>query len=210
MPRSLAAPFDYERSIFINCPFDKSYRPIFHALVYAAFDCGLKPRCALEVDDAGDVRLDKILQLIRESRLAVHDISRTEIDQGSRLPRFNMPFELGLFLGARRFGGGIQARKVCLVLDRERYRYQAFLSDIAGQDIRCHDGEPASAIKMFRAWLSALPQARMLPGGAEIIRRYELFQAELPRMLRAIKLRREEMTFQDYGNFVSEWLQVQR
>lgn len=210
MPRSPAAPSDYERSIFINCPFDKSYRPIFHALVYAAFDCGLKPRCALEVDDAGDVRLDKILQLIRESRLAVHDISRTEIDRGSRLPRFNMPFELGLFLGARRFGGGIQARKVCLVLDRERYRYQAFLSDIAGQDIRCHDGEPASAIKMFRAWLSALPQARMLPGGAEIIRRYELFQAELPRMLRAIKLRREEMTFQDYGNFVSEWLQVQR
>ena len=210
MPRPPAAPLDYERSIFINCPFDKSYRPIFHALVYAAFDCGLKPRCALEVDDAGDVRLNKILQLIRESRLAVHDISRTEIDRGSRLPRFNMPFELGLFLGARRFGGGIQARKVCLVLDREPYRYQAFLSDIAGQDIRCHDGQPASAIKMFRAWLSALPQARMLPGGAEIIRRYELFQAELPRMLRAIKLRREEMTFQDYGNLVSEWLQVQR
>ena len=204
------SPVDYERSIFINCPFDKSYRPIFHALVYAAFDCGLKPRCALEVDDAGDVRLDKILQLIRESRLAVHDISRTEIDRGSRLPRFNMPFELGLFLGARRFGGGIQARKVCLVLDREPYRYQAFLSDIAGQDIRCHDGEPASAIKMFRAWLSALPRAKTLPGGAEIMRRYELFQAELSRILRAINLRREEMTFQDYGNFVSEWLQVQR
>ena len=140
----------------------------------------------------------------------MHDISRTEIDRGSRLPRFNMPFELGLFLGARRFGGGIQARKVCLVLDREPYRYQAFLSDIAGQDIRCHDGEPASAIKMFRAWLSALPRAKTLPGGAEIMRRYELFQAELPRMLRAINLRREEMTFQDYGNFVSEWLQVQR
>ena len=50
----------------------------------------------------------------------------------------------------------------------------------------------------------------MLPGGTEIIRRFDLFQAELPRMLRAIKLRREEMTFQDYGNFVSEWLQVQR
>ena len=210
MPRAHGASLDYERSIFINCPFDKSYRPIFHALIYAAFDCGLKPRCALEVDDAGDVRLDKILQLIRESRLAVHDISRTELDKGSNLPRFNMPFELGLFLGARRFGGGIQARKVCLILDREPYRYQAFLSDIAGQDIRCHEGDPASAIKMFRAWLSALPRAKMLPGGTEIIRRYDLFQAELPRMLRAIKLRREEMTFQDYGNFVSEWLQVQR
>jgi len=32
-----------------------------------------------------------------------HDISRTELNEHS-LPRFNMPLELGLFLGASRFG----------------------------------------------------------------------------------------------------------
>ena len=46
-----------------------------------------------------------------------------------------MPLELGIFLGAKRFGRAEQKGKVCLILDTERYRYQQFMSDIAGQDI---------------------------------------------------------------------------
>ena len=75
----------------------------------------------------------KNLDLIEVCRFGVHDISRIERDAVNDLPRFNMPFELGLFLGARRFGKGDQRRKLCLVLEAERYRYQKFLSDIAGQ-----------------------------------------------------------------------------
>jgi hypothetical protein len=63
----------------------------------------------------------------------VHDISMTELDRLTGLPRFNMPLELGLFLGAHRFGSKDQRRKVALILDRERYRCQAFISDIAGR-----------------------------------------------------------------------------
>ena len=63
----------------------------------------------------------------------IHDISRIERDTVNNLPRFNMPFELGLFLGARRFGTRPQRDKQCLVLEAERYRYQKYLSDIAGQ-----------------------------------------------------------------------------
>jgi len=47
-----------------------------------------------------------------------------------------MPLELGIFLGAKRFGGPKQKRKNCLILDREKYRYQQYCSDIAGQDIK--------------------------------------------------------------------------
>ena len=85
---------------------------------------------------------------------SVQDISRTELNAAG-LPRFNMPFELGLFLGAKRFGNAMQRRKTCLVLDREPYRYQAFLSDIAGQDIAAHGGEPVRAIGAVRDWLAA-------------------------------------------------------
>ncbi len=49
------------------------------------------------------------------------------------LPRFNMPLELGIFLGAKRFGSQKQKQKNGLILDREKYRYQSFCSDIAGQ-----------------------------------------------------------------------------
>jgi hypothetical protein len=134
-------PRSYERNVFINCPFDPAYRPLFEAIAFAIADCGYHPRSALEVDDSSQVRIEKITTIINESRLAVHDISRTQLDRGTRLPRFNMPLELGLFLGAKTFGSGDHKRKVAIILDTERFRYQKFISDIAGQDIRAHGGE---------------------------------------------------------------------
>ena len=124
----------YEDSVFVNCPFDRSYRPLLEAIVFAIHDCGFYARSALEVEDAGEGRLDKIMRIVGECRYGVHDISRIELTREG-LPRFNMPFELGLFLGCRRYGSARDRRKQVLVLDSERYRYQRFLSDIAGQDI---------------------------------------------------------------------------
>ncbi len=199
----------YDTSIFLNCPFDPAYQPIFDALVFAAFDCGYVPRCALEIDDGGQVRIEKILEMIRECRLGVHDISRTEADQGSQLPRFNMPFELGLFLGAAKFGAGNQKSKLCLVLDRERYRFQKFMSDIAGQDIKSHKDDPDEAIKVLRKWFSAFNQGEVLPGGAAIVRRYHLFRSKLPDILAKLQLEECEVSFADYANIVAEWLAEQ-
>jgi hypothetical protein len=123
MPEPLRAASRYETSVFVNCPFDIAYTPIFEAIVFALLDCGFTPRCALELDDARQVRFEKILDLVRSCRFEMHDISLTELDRRNRLPRFNMPLELGLFLGAQRFGGGAQRRKACLLLDREPYRW---------------------------------------------------------------------------------------
>jgi hypothetical protein len=33
-----------------------------------------------------------------------------QLDAANRLPRFNMPLELGLFLGAQEYGSGAQKR----------------------------------------------------------------------------------------------------
>ena len=209
MPERTGRDASYETSIFLNCPFDQTYKPIFDALVFAAFDGGYVPRCALEIDDAGQVRIEKILAMVRGCRLGVHDISRTELDPALQLPRFNMPFELGLFVGATRFGTREQRRKVCLILDRERYRFQKFISDIAGQDIAAHQSDPDEAIRALRTWLSAVPRRGRLPGGSAIVRRYHDFRGQLAGILAGLQIEPWEMTFADYAKIVAVWLAAQ-
>jgi len=178
--------------------------------VFAVIDFGYTARCALETEDAGITRIEKIYRLIEECRFGIHDISRIESDAVHGLPRSNMPFELGLFLGARRFGGKPQNDKQCLVLEAERYRYQKYLSDIAGQDIRQHDNEPAKAVGAVRDWLAASRprSAKPLPGATAIMRHYREFQANLPAMLRAADLEPAELGFFDRANLMAQFLET--
>lgn len=91
------ASADYANSVFVNCPFDAEYRPLFQGIVFAVYDCGYVARSALEVDDSSEVRIEKIAKIIASCRVGIHDISRTTLDPGTSLPRFNMPMELGTF-----------------------------------------------------------------------------------------------------------------
>lgn len=145
-------PKDYEKNVFINCPFDNLYNPFFETIVFAVHDIGFRPRCAREASNAGQVRLSKIMDIISECKYSIHDLSRTELDAGSGLPRFNMPLELGLDLGCKRFGKPFQTEKVVLVLDVDPYRYQKFISDISGQDIYAHKNSKATLINVIRDW----------------------------------------------------------
>jgi len=144
-----------KQSVFINCAFDPIFQPIFDGIVFTVLRCGFMPRCALETDDASENRFAKIQKIVEDCRYGIHDISRTETSGEPPLPRFNMPLELGLFLGAKRFGDDAQKRKRMLVLDTERYRYQRFISDIAGQDIHAHGGDVSTAIGVVTTWLRA-------------------------------------------------------
>ena len=197
----------YAANVFVNCPFDDAYRPTFEAVVFAVHDCGFVARCALEEEDSGAVRVAKIYDIIADCRLGVHDISRTETAGESKLPRFNMPLELGLFLGARRYGGRRQREKRCLILDRERYRYQAYLSDLAGQDIRDHGDDPDRAIRAVRDWLSHFtPAGVTLPGGKKMVDRHARFRRELPAALAGAGIDPDELIYNDYTTFVVAWL----
>jgi hypothetical protein len=115
--------------VFINCPFDQAYAPIFQALIFCIYSCAFRPRSARELDDSGQLRMEKLYALIEECRYGIHDLSRTEPDAASGLPRFNMPLELGLFLGAKKYGDAAQKLKRALVLDVEPFRYQRFISN---------------------------------------------------------------------------------
>ena len=197
----------YARNVFINCPFDSAYRPLFEAITFAAYDCGFYPRSALEVDDSTEVRIVKITGIIRDSRLAVHDISRTQLDRGTRLPRFNMPLELGMYLGAKFFGSGKQGQKAAIVLDVDRYRYQKFISDIAGQDIRAHGGSTEEAIRQVREFLSTHAGAGVfLPGGDTMVERYSRFRRALPGMCTKLHLDSSALNFRDLTGLIVTWL----
>lgn len=200
----------YEQNVFINCPFDPEYNPLFEALVFAVKACGFMPRCALEAADSGAVRVEKIVQIIRECRFGIHDISRTELNNEG-LPRFNMPYELGLFMGAQRLGSGKQRRKSCLILDREPYRYQKFISDIAGMDPQSHGNDPTRAIKAVRDWLWTETQPEggaPLAGSAEINRRFAEFQTDAATLAERHLLDiAGERTFADYTALIGMWFQ---
>lgn len=201
-------PANTIRVFFINCPFDRQYLNLFHGIIFAVHDCGFIARCAREINDTSQIRVSKIFQIISECRIGIHDISRTQLDQKSRLPRFNMPLELGMFLGAKEYGPRKQREKLCLVLDREPFRYQKFCSDIAGQDIGAHGGKVERAISEVRDFLRSARRGIMIPGGAKIARRYAAFQKELPLLCRRLGMKKSELIFNDFTTLVSEWLKV--
>jgi hypothetical protein len=196
----------YDDSVFVNCPFDDAYLPLFRALVFVIQECGFRARCSLEVEDSGEERIRKIKRIIRECRYGIHDISRTEPDPLSRLPRFNMPLELGLFLGAQEYGVRSQKAKRSLILDRERYRYQRFCSDIAGQDIRSHDDEPHKLIAAIRGMLvNAREGAARIPGATRISERFSRFEDELAGMCASLHVRPDELEFVELRAMLQEW-----
>ncbi len=170
-------------SVFINCPFDKH---------------------------AGEVRIENIYRLIGQCNHGIHDISRTEVDdQPYQLPRFNMPLELGIFLGAKRFGGR-SSRKRCLIMDRAPYRYKRFISDIGGQDIKAHYTRPVNAIRHVRDWLQSAPGKAAIPGGTKIWQDYQRFRRELPVIAEEAQLNPAQLTFIDYLQLVTSWLKLHR
>ncbi len=197
----------YERSVFLNYPFDPGYRSLLHAMVFTVHHCGFLARSAQEVEDSGEVRIGRIKRTIRECRYGIHDISRVELDRATQFPRFNMPLELGLFLGAQEYGDPDQNRKRSLVLDTEPFRYQRFCSDIAGQDVRAHRNEPALVISAVRAMLAtSLHGVERIPGEAVIRKRYRLFRRELPILCQRLYIRPAELQFVELRSLVEEWI----
>lgn len=171
------------------------------------YACGFRPRCALEISDSSENRLSKIEGIIRDSKFGIHDISFMDLDQETKLPRFNMPFELGMFFAAKHFSSGRQKQKIALVLDKRKYRYRASLSDISGQDISVHKGIAKTAISQVRDWLNTGPHAgKSLPGGDYISKQYSEFSRQLPAASKKLKLNAKNLTYPDICRAIEAWL----
>jgi hypothetical protein len=199
----------YQR-VFINVPFDKTYKRFFDATVFTVIACGCVPRCALETENAAQTRFSKIVKLVKQCPMGIHDLSRSAPRRNDRLPRLNMPFELGLFLGAKEFGGRSHKDKTCIVFESHRGGYHKFISDLAGHDVSAHNNRVSDLINVLRDWLAAAPginEKRILPGGKQIYKLYVEFKKKLPKMCRRAGIQRLELTYGDYVHFVKAWLE---
>lgn len=134
-------PVSSARDVFCNFPFDDNYERLYIALVAALLCTGQTPRTVLEVP-ANRHRLARILDLIAVCPFSVHDLSNVRVSgtgRGTdfRVPRFNMPFELGLAVAL------VQERvpdHQIAILESAAYRLQHSLSDMNGYDPAIHHG----------------------------------------------------------------------
>lgn len=190
------------RNVFVNVPFDDVYAPLFDALVFAIMACGYRVRCALEADDSGDIRLDKLVALIRESPRSIHGLSRIDLGE-NELPRFNMPFELGLAMGAKRFGGTSRRRDFIKIMVEEPYRLPAYLSDLGGNDPAAHRADPAAVIRIVRNYLHRAPTGGILADPTKLARDFGRFKTELPEIAERIDFDTNEIGgLKDYPTYV--------
>ena len=84
---------------FVNVPFDARYEPLFVAMLCALAAVNVTPRCVLEIPDDGRGRLKRLCDLVADCPLSFHDLSRVTVSRKAGVPRFNMPFEIGIACG---------------------------------------------------------------------------------------------------------------
>jgi hypothetical protein len=196
-----------EQYVFINCPFDNDYFPLLKPLLFTVIYIGLTPQIS-ETTDSGDFRLKKISRLMSESKYSIHDISRIEYAGPTSLPRFNMPFECGIDFGLKMSGREGYSDKRILILEREAYRYQKVMSDIAGNDIKAHQNKPEFIIKGVRDWFKA--NNMDVPWYKEIWLAYNEFEYDYENILEGEGYDPTDissLTFSDIISFIKEWIE---
>jgi hypothetical protein len=169
------ADLSFEKSVFINCPFDEDYEPILQAVLFCIAYLGYYPRLARERSNSAENRLDKIRELIESSKFSIHDLSRCQAAKAGEHFRLNMPFELGIDYGCRQYFGNGRNEKKILILEERPYRYQAAISDLSGCDIEVHGGNFEKAVRKVRNWLVNEAGAPS-EGASKILGRYFDFQ----------------------------------
>ena len=145
----------FDRSVFVNCPFEEEFYTILRPLLFTIIYLRLVPRIALERLDSGEARISKIIELIQESKYAIHDLSRIKAAKAGEYFRLNMPFELGIDVGCRLFKDGECRNKKCLILVGEKYKYQAAISDLSNSDVAVHRNSAEEVVIEVRNWLSS-------------------------------------------------------
>jgi hypothetical protein len=146
---------NFENSVFINCPFDETYiNDLLKPMLYVLLKNGYNPRLSLELSDSGQVRIEKIINIIKSCKYSIHDISIVKSKKADEFTRMNMPFELGIDYGLRKSGIEPYEKKQFLILEANKYDYMKALSDINGFDIKAHNNDTEKILECLSSWLS--------------------------------------------------------
>jgi len=165
-------------SVFINCPFDEEFAPLFDAIVFSATCCGFLPRSALESGTVAESRMERIARAVFSSKYSIHDLSRCKGEGNENLARFNMPLELGIAMGRRLAAPRKKDRHDWLLLVREGHQYAKFVSDLAGYDPKKHDGTAEALVRLVMVWLATRPEATAVPTPRRVLAALPQFREE--------------------------------
>jgi hypothetical protein len=132
---------------------------------------GLRPRAAIEIPGP-QRRLGRIHELMASCRYSFHDLCRVTLRGG--VPRFNMPFELGLAVALAREG-----KHDWFVFESRAHRLQRSLSDLNGTDPLIHGGSP-------RRLLQGLASVFDRPGEPDVplVPIFEILRRQAPALRR--------------------------
>ena len=182
--------------VFINCPFDWQYEKQFLALISGIVCVGLEPHSVLE-HPADQMRLERLINLISSCGASLHDLSRTTLSgrAGQRVPRFNMPFELGIACQESFRSGG---KHSFFILEEVPFRLQRSMSDLNAYDPLIHHGEVRGVL---RCVVNALGTASGMPTPS--MNAMESVTEGVIRVMRLKKRRRELETLFDRNGFQS-------
>jgi hypothetical protein len=139
----------HRADVFVNLPFDSQHETLFVATIAGLVALGLNPRCVLEVPPQQD-RVRRLFEIVRECPFSIHDLSRVQVSRAGefRVPRFNMPFELGLAVAVSLADAAAgRAPHQWRTLEAKRFRLAASLSDISGYDGFVHHGTVAGTFE---------------------------------------------------------------
>ena len=181
----------YEKSVFVNCPFDSEYRDLMLATVFSVSAHGFVPRSARETEGHSEPRFSRILATIASSKYSIHDLSRSTGEGDLNLGRFNMPLELGMAAAFRFERDGSSRPHQWLALVPQGFSYQRFVSDLAGFDPARHESSVLSIIREVSAWLGTLEDViDPAPSALRILESFSSFRDQLV-ALRAEALEKE-------------------
>ncbi len=162
------------QSVFLNIPYDDQFEELYLAYIVGLTQLGLKINATLAVPNQG--RLDRIVKLIEESDVSIHDLSRIELSSG--IPRFNMPLELGLVLYRSHTTKG---RHRVFVFEKKAYRALQSSSDINGLDPQIHKGRPQGVMVGLRNIFHQPEPTTTVP---EMLASYRAVKRKLPELRR--------------------------
>ena len=164
--------------VFLNIPYDKQFENLFIAYICGISAFGLGPRATIEIRSSAG-RLDKILKLIRGCAYSIHDLSRVQLDPvAPRVPRFNMPFELGLSVALERI---FMSGHKWFVFEADDHRLQKSLSDLNAVDPKIHGGTVGGVFAQHR---NIFTRSGHQPTVQQMWRIYRDVRKRLPKILK--------------------------
>ncbi|CAN5495620.1 hypothetical protein BH10ACI1_BH10ACI1_21310 [soil metagenome] len=200
----------FETNVFINCPFDDAYKSLLRPLLFTILYFQFNPKIASERSDSGEERIDKICDFIKSSKYSIHDLSRLKSMEKDEFARLNMPFELGIDYGSRKFAENHFGEKKFLILEKERYDYSKALSDLAGIDIKSHSDNAEDIIRVVRNWFVETVGVKKLKPPTVVWNDFNEFMADFDAERRKEGFKDKdiyEMPAPEFKDFINDWLQ---